>query len=139
MIRAEIGASSTALRSDSLYFAVDDNDLRSSFGLPQLAADGGWWSLAANSRRLQKIASDGTKVYGDSGLVISDRISGYRLLPDPEGGAWVVWGKSSDRKIRTIHFDANRDKVGDNYPDRGLDIFDNGVMDLIDAAFDPNT
>ncbi len=139
MIRAEIGASSTPLRSDSLYFFSDDNADRSSIGKLRIASDGGWWAMVEGSGRLQKITYDGNKVFGDSGLVLVNSILHFRLLPDNEGGVWTIWRRRNESRIRAIHFNAAGEKVSDNYPDDGLDIFNNDRMGLESAAFDPNT
>ena len=139
MLRTEIGASSTIIRSDSLFFFDREILNGTTSGKLQMASDGGWWLLADSYSRLQKIRSDGTKVYGANGLVIPDRIYRNRLLPDTEGGAYLIWEAGPVRMVKVIHFDTNGDKVGDNYPDDGLDIFDSGWMSLEDAVYDPNS
>jgi len=138
MIRSEIGASSTTLRSDTLYFFSDEFiDWGTNLGGLQLASDGIWWMLIANRQVLQRLTNDGERLWGDEGFNFTDDIFQARLITDSEGGAWVIW--EVGYVIKVIHFNSEGEIVNQNYPENGLDIFDHGKMQMVTAAIDPDS
>jgi len=103
--------------------------------------DGYAWIIRVSnepSARIQLLGPDGSRLLGDNGLmlgILSHR-GAIRILPEANGGGWVIW--KADATIKALHF-AAAGRLFEDYPPTGLNVFNEGCHNLIGARLDESS